>query len=433
MRPVEIIRAVRDQKALDGAELRQFIADISAGKVADYQATAFLMAVYFRGLSPELTVAMTLAMRDSGDVIDLHDIKGIKVDKHSTGGVGDKISVPLAPLVAACGVPVPMISGRGLGHTGGTLDKLESIPGFRVDLDVPTFKKTLQALGVCLIGQTGRIAPADKKLYALRDVTATVESIPLITSSILSKKLAAGIDALVLDVKVGQGAFMKDETTARQLAQSLVRVGTGAGLKVRAILTRMEAPLGRMIGNALEVRESLDILRGKGPADTTELTMVLGAHMLCMGGVCSDVASARRRLEEAVRSGAALQKFRDIIQAQGGDVRIVDQPDLLPTARYSTDVAASEIGYVTHIDSYALGILAMELGAGRARAEDTIDFGVGLELHAKVGDHVDNQKTIVTIFHNAPLNSDIVKDVQKAFKIGNAPVAESSLIIDEIT
>jgi len=431
VRVVDLLTHVRDGEPVAKGDIAALVRGIASGAIPDYQAAAFCMAVYLRGLADDSTVELTLAMRDSGRVINLDDVPGRKVDKHSTGGVGDKISLPLAPLVAACGVPVPMVSGRGLGHTGGTLDKLEAIPGFRVDLSVDRFRELVRQIGLCLIGQTADLAPADKKLYALRDVTATVESIPLITSSILSKKLAEGIDALVLDVKVGRGAFMKDEASARRLATSLVRVGTGAGLQVRALLTRMEEPLGTTIGNALEVRESLAILRGEGPADTTELTLALGAEMLVLGRIAASLAEARTKLEAAQRSGAGLDKFRAVIEAQHGDPRIVDKPALLPTAKQTTVVKASMSGVLSRIDAYALGVAAMRLGAGRSKADDTIDPAVGIELFRRVGDSVRAGDELALIHHNTPAEQ-AVADTRQAYVIGDEPALQGPLIIDRI-
>lgn len=392
-----VLRRVRDGQRVEPGDLKRFIDGLRTGEVTDYQATAFLMAVYCKGLDDDLVAALTLAMRDSGEVIDLSGVPGRKVDKHSTGGVGDKISIPLAPVVAACGVAVPMISGRGLGHSGGTLDKLESIPGFRVDLSVDEFKAQVRDLGCCLIGQTGNIAPADKKLYALRDVTATVESVPLITASILSKKLAEGIDALVLDVKVGRGAFMKTEAEARELAESLVRVGESAGVQVRAVLTSMEQPLGRTVGNALEVRESIDILRGVGPEDTTELTVTLAAHMLVLGHKAKTLEEAKDRATAAIEDGAALRQLGEIISAQGGDPRVIDDESVLPSAPVVREVTAPDDGVVASIDAFTVGMAAVRLGAGRARAEDTIDPAVGFELLKKVGDEVREGEAIVRV------------------------------------
>jgi pyrimidine-nucleoside phosphorylase len=432
MRVVDLLRLVRDGDSVPEDALRVFVQGISQGTVPDYQATAFLMAVFHRGLNDASTAALTLAMRDSGQRIDLSDVPGIKVDKHSTGGVGDKISVPLAPWVAACGVPVPMVSGRGLGHTGGTLDKLESIPGFRVDLDLPRFRRTVRELGLCLIGQTADLAPADKKLYALRDVTATVESIPLITASILAKKLAEGIDALVLDVKVGRGAFMKDLDSARRLAQSLVRVGTAAGVAVRALLTRMDAPLGRTIGNALEVRESIDILHGRGPEDTTELTLALGAEMLVLGRVAVDAAEARQKLLAVRDSGAAAAKLEAIIAAQDGDPRVVAHPERLPQASHRTVVRAERSGTILEMDAFELGMTAMRLGAGRSRAEDRVDPAVGIELCETVGATVAAGTPLALVHHNAPLAAEVAAAVRQAIRIGEGQPAARPLVLETL-
>jgi pyrimidine-nucleoside phosphorylase len=432
MRSVDLIRGVRDNNPPSASDLAVFVQGIAKGEIPDYQASAFLMAVFFRGLPSELTAAMTLAMRDSGRVIDLSHIKGVKVDKHSTGGVGDKISLPLAPLVAACGVPVPMVSGRGLGHTGGTLDKLESIPGFRVDLSLERFAELVQQHGLCLIGQTSDLAPADKKLYALRDVTGTVESVPLITASILSKKLAEGINALVLDVKVGRGAFMKTVEDARVLANSLVRVGTQAGVQVRALITDMDQPLGRTIGNALEVKESLEILQGKGPADTTELTLALGAEMLVMGKVAKDTTEARAQLQKAITSGAGLKKFRDIVEAQHGDPRVVDDPGKLPASEHKSAVLAREAGVVTDIDPYAVGTAAVRLGAGRARAEDKVDHGVGIVLAKKVGDTVERGEPIAYVHHRGNADAEL-QAIEAGFRIGEKAPPARPLIVDTLT
>ncbi len=429
MKVVDFLKCIRDGREVSAEDIRWFIEGVGSGEIPDYQATAYLMAVYQKGISDDMTVATTLAMRDSGDVIDLSHIAKTKVDKHSTGGVGDKISIPLAPWVAACGVPVPMISGRGLGHTGGTLDKLESIPGFRVDLTQERFCSLVDELGMAMIGATERVAPADRKLYALRDVTATVDSIPLITASILSKKLAEGIDALVLDVKVGRGAFMTDEASARELAQSLVRVGSGAGLDVRAYLTRMDVPLGRTIGNALEVRESIDILKGQGPEDTTELTLALGAEMLVLGGAAESLAQARERLLEAQSSGEALDVFRRSIDAQGGNSKIVDEPDLLPTAPERTHVLAPRAGVVGDMDAMGLGLAAMGLGAGRATAEDSIDPAVGLVLLKKPGEKVAESEPMVEIHHRGDLGETVAK-VQDSIVITESYESPGAIVID---
>src|SRR5690242_233168 len=334
MLPVELIRKKRDGGALDDAEIRAFVAGVTDGSIPDYQAAAMMMAIFFCGLDGRELATWADAMTRSGDVIDLRTIDRAKIDKHSTGGVGDKISLPLAPAVAACGVAVPMVSGRGLGHTGGTLDKLESIPGFRVDLPVEQFIAQVGALGTCLIGQTARIAPADRRLYALRDVTATIESVPLIASSIMSKKLAEGIDGLVLDCKVGAGAFMRTADAARRLCAAIRAIGVAAGKRVTCVLTDMDAPIGRTIGNALEVRESIEVLRGGGPADTRELTIALGGEMLVLGGVAKDPDDGRARIDAALKDGSALAVFAKVVAAQGGDARVCDDPGkVLPRAK----------------------------------------------------------------------------------------------------
>jgi pyrimidine-nucleoside phosphorylase len=431
MRAVDVIRAVRDKQSLEDADLTHFIEEVTAGKIPDYQTSAFLMAVYHQGLSDAQTVALTLAMRDSGQVITHKGVDAPKVDKHSTGGVGDKISIPLAPWVAACGVPVPMISGRGLGHTGGTLDKLESIPGFRVNLGIERFQEMVRDIGVSLVGQTENLAPADRKIYSLRDVTATVESVPLITASILSKKLAEGIDALVLDVKVGRGAFMKDEASARILAESLVRVGRGAGLNMRAVLTRMDDPLGRFIGNALETQEAINILKGEGPQDTTELTRVLAREMLHLGKVVQSDEQANKLLDKTCASGKALEKFGEIIEAQGGDRGVLDDPTRLPQAPNQHVVTSDTNGYVAGVDAYALAMFAMRLGAGRATADATIDPSVGLEILKKRGQSVELNEPILRIFHRGPLHIN-PNDLQQAFDINSEKQPTPALIIDKI-
>ena len=394
----ELIVRKRDGEPLGESDIRALISGFMDGSVMDYQMSALAMAVYFRGMSFEETVALTLAMRDSGKVVDLAALDAPKVDKHSTGGVGDKVSICLAPIVAACGVVVPMMSGRGLGHRGGTLDKLEAIPGFRVDLSVRQFRAQLRKLGCALIGQTGDLAPADKRLYALRDVTGTVESIPLITASILSKKLAEGIDALVLDVKAGRGAFMKTEEEARALARSLVRVGTLAGKRVSALLTDMSSPIGLTIGNGIETNEALEVLHGGGPEDLREITFALGAEMLRAAGVEKSKARALRRLQRAVSDGAALDIMRRIVESQGGDGRVVDEPDRLTLSRYRATVVAPGDGHVTELDPLELGYASMGLGAGRTRAQDDVDPGAGIRLHVQLGDQVRAGDELATLY-----------------------------------
>ena len=389
MRAYDLIRKKRDGGVLQPAELEFLVQGATDGSVADEQLAAFLMAVFFRGLDPVLELPAWLeAMLRSGQVLDLSRIPGRKVDKHSTGGVGDKISLPLAPLAAVCGVRVPMVSGRGLGHTGGTLDKLESIPGFRVDLPIERFVQLVESLGLCLIGQTAEIAPADRKLYALRDATATVESVPLIASSILSKKLAEGIDALVLDVKVGSGAFMKSLPDARLLARTLIDLCRGMGRRCTALLTAMDAPLGFAVGNAVEVAESIEVLRGGGPDDVRELTLQLGVEMLLLGEAAPDVPTARQRLEDALADGSALRRFAQIVEAQGGDPGVVEDPRRLPRPAAVREVRLDRGGALAALDAEQVGMAAVELGAGRARKEDRVDPAAGVLLRKRRGDEV---------------------------------------------
>ena len=397
MRAYEIIHAKRDGKAIPAAEIAALVDGFTRGEVPDYQMAAFCMAVFFRGMDDAEVRALTEAMLRSGDVVDLSDVPGAKVDKHSTGGVGDKVSLALAPLAAACGVKVPMISGRGLGHTGGTLDKLEAIPGFRVDLPVDRFRALVREVGACLVGQTERLAPADRKLYALRDVTATVESIPLIAASIMSKKLAEGIDALVLDVKVGSGAFMKRPDDARALARTLAAIGRGMGKKVSALLTAMDQPLGRAVGNALEVVETVELLRGGGPPDLREVTVELTAEMLVLGGAARGRDAARARVAAAIADGRGLAKLEEIVAAQGGDPAAIRDPARLPRAPRTYDVPSGAAGFVGAIDAEAIGLAAVALGAGRARVEDRVDPAVGVVVHKKLGDPVERGEPLCTV------------------------------------
>lgn len=429
----DIIRRKRDGLPLSDDDILGFLSAYTRGDVPDYQMAAMAMAVFFRGLLPEELAAWTRAMLHSGDVIDLTDLPGRKVDKHSTGGVGDKISIPLAPLVAACGVLVPMISGRGLGHTGGTLDKLESIPGFRVDLDVPTFRRLVGELGCCLIGQTERVAPADRKLYALRDVTSTVDSIPLIASSIMSKKLAEGIDALVLDVKFGTGAFMRERDKARELAQTMVGIGRSFGKDVVALLTDMNQPLGRCVGNSLEIIESLDVLQGNGPPDVVELTVALGAEMLVLGHVAGDIEDGRRRIEKAISSGEGFRVFERIVEAQGGDPRALTDRALLPTARRTQTVASEKTGWVSAFASDEIGRAAMLLGAGRYKVDDTIDPAVGVVLHAKTGDRIEKGQPLATFHVNAETSlPEARRKLLAAISVSDAPPPPSPLVVERI-
>jgi pyrimidine-nucleoside phosphorylase/thymidine phosphorylase len=393
---------------------------------------AFCMAVFFRGMDEAETAALTGAMLRSGDVLDLSDVPGAKVDKHSTGGVGDKVSLALAPLAAACGVKVPMISGRGLGHTGGTLDKLEAIPGFRVDLPVERFRALVRDVGACLVGQTARLAPADRKLYALRDVTATVESIPLIAASIMSKKLAEGIDALVLDVKVGSGAFMKDLAAARALAAALAGIGRGMGKQVSALLTRMDEPLGRAVGNALEVREVVELLSGGGPPDLREVTVELTAEMLRLGGVADGLPAARARVEAAIADGRGLAKLEEIVAAQGGDPAVVRDPERLARAPEIHDVPSPGAGFVAAIDTEALGLAAVALGAGRRRVEDLVDPAVGLVVHAKLGDELERGAPLCTVHAGAGSEGRdrIAARIAGAYRLAPAPPPPRPLVLE---
>lgn len=433
MNPVEFVRQKRDRLEHQPAEIAAFIDAFVAGRVADYQASAWLMAAFLSGLSEAETLALTRAMLGSGKVLSLPSVRAPKIDKHSTGGVGDKISLCLAPLVAACGVAVPMISGRGLGHTGGTLDKLEAIAGFRVDLPVKRFERIVRDVGCCIVGQTAELAPADKRLYALRDVTATVESIPLIVASILSKKLAAGLDGLVLDVKCGGGAFMKDLKSARQLARALVAVGQGAGKRVSALITDMSAPIGRSIGNALETREAIEILRDAGPADTRQLTLELGAEMLLLAKRSKSRAAAIARLERALANGSALAVFRRMVAAQGGDARVVDEPGRLPQSKARLDVLAAKGGYVGAIDAHALGVLAIELGAGRTRADQAIDHAAGFVLGVAVGERVARGSLLATIHAAHGRAAQLVQGrVQSAFKLAAKPPGSRKIVLERV-
>lgn len=401
MFPQHVIARKRDGRVLAAAEIEAFVRGATDGSWADYQLSAMLMAIFLNGMTAEETAAYTRAMMNSGVVADLSDVPGIKVDKHSTGGVGDKVSLPLAAMVAACGVPVPMISGRGLGHSGGTLDKLESIPGFKVNLSLPEYAAQVGRLGCALIGQTKDLAPSDKKLYALRDVTATVECVPLICGSIMSKKLAEGIDGLVLDVKFGRGAFMKEIDRARELALAMVEIGRAMGKDVRALLTAMDQPLGRAVGNAVEVAESIACLRGAGPADLMEITYALGVEMLLIGGVATEPAAARTQLEAVVANGAALDKFRTIVQAQGGDARVCDDPSgVLPQAAQQVPLLATRAGFVQDVDAMEVALAALRLGAGRARAEDAVDPAVGITGLVKVGERVEVGQPLCVVHAN---------------------------------
>ena len=424
MRAVELIQKKRDAGTHTREELAFLVSEFTRGAIPDYQMGAWLMAVYLRGLNAAETADLTDLMLRSGEVLDLSDLPGLKVDKHSTGGVGDKASLIIAPVAAAGGVLVPMISGRGLGHSGGTVDKLESIPGFRTNLSLPELRQALTEVGCALIGQTQEIAPADKKIYALRDLTATVACIPLITASILSKKLAEGIDALVLDVKVGNGAFMKDEAQATALAESMRAIGTRMGKRMVALLTGMDQPLGRAAGNAIEIAESVETLRGNGPADLTELCRELSAWMLHLGARAQTLDEGRQQYDRLISSGAAAQKFQQIVAHQGGDPRVVDDPKRLPQARLRADWLAPAAGFVTGMQTERLGWATMALGAGRLRLEDAVDPAAGFLFHKKLGDRVEKGEPLLTAFYNEERKWDEAKRwLEGACEIGaSAPV-----------
>jgi pyrimidine-nucleoside phosphorylase len=422
MRAVDILRKKRDGHALEPGEIEAFVRGVTARQWPDYQTSALLMAIVLRGMNAEETAFLTRAMVDSGSRVDLSELPGVKVDKHSTGGVGDKTSLIVAPLAAACGVIVPMMSGRGLGHTGGTLDKLESIPGFRVYLSLPEFRAALRKVGCALIGQTAEIAPADKILYALRDVTATVESIPLITASIMSKKIAEGISALVMDVKCGRGAFMKTPADAHRLAESIVGTGNANGVRTTALVTAMDAPLGRAVGHSLEVIESLEVLKGRGPDDVRTLSLALAARMVLMAGQATTLAQAEIQVHEALTSGRGLQKFRDIIVEQGGNPHVVDHYDNLPSTPRRALVQAERSGYLTTLDAEQIGRALTVLGAGRDRVEDVIDHGVGATLLKMQGDGVKAGEAILELHYREPIRlGPAVALIKKAIVVGDAP------------
>jgi pyrimidine-nucleoside phosphorylase len=429
MRAVDIIAKKRDGKLLTRDEISFIVRGYTGGEIADYQMSALLMAIYLRGMESEETIALAEEMLHSGEVIDFSDLGRPRIDKHSTGGVGDKTSLVIAPVVAAAGVLVPMISGRALAHSGGTLDKLESIPGFRTDLSLTEFRSTLEKTGAALIGQTAEIAPADKKLYALRDVTATVACRPLMAASIMSKKMAEGISGLVLDVKVGNGAFMRSEDEAHSLAQTMLSIASGLGKDCVALLTDMDQPLGRAVGNSLEVIEALDTLRGAGPEDFKTLCRELSAQMLALGQATPDVEQGGKLYDELIASGRALEKMREIIEAQSGDPRVVDDYELLPRARDKRVIAASEAGYIQAIDTEAIGHASMLLGAGRLRLDTPIDFSVGLIMDARVGDRVEPDSALATIhFNDAALADEAAEMIARAYTISSDRIEPPQLI-----
>ncbi len=400
MRMYDIIMKKRNGGELSKEEIEFFIQGYTKGEIPDYQVSALMMAIFFQKMTEAETLYLTMAMAHSGEMLDLASINGTKVDKHSTGGVGDKTSLALTPMVAACGIPVAKMSGRGLGHTGGTIDKLESFPGFSTALTAGKFIQNVNEIGIAIMGQTADLAPADKKLYALRDVTATVDNMSLIASSIMSKKLAAGADAIVLDVKTGSGAFMKAEEDARALASEMVKIGNNAGRKTIAVVSDMDQPLGRAVGNALEVKEAIDTLKGCGPKDFEELCLVLGTQMLLAGGVASDANEAEGMLRKTIEDGSALKKLAEFVEAQGGDARAVYNPDILPKASIVQPVLAQKEGYIAHIECDEIGICSLILGGGRETKESEIDLSVGLVLEKKVGDYVQKGEPLAYLHAN---------------------------------
>ena len=434
MNTVELIQKKRDHGLLDEEEIAWLIRSYTSGAIPDYQMAAMAMAIFLNGLEQAELVEWTRAMLHSGDVLDFSAITMPKVDKHSTGGVGDKVSIPLAPMVAACGVAIPMMSGRGLGHTGGTLDKLESIPGFTTELDPVRFRQTLDRCGLVLAGQSESLVPADRKLYALRDATGTVESIPLISSSIMSKKLAEDLDGLVLDVKVGSGAFMKELERARALAETMVGIGKGYGVKTVALLTAMDTPLGNEVGNANEIAESIAVLRGEGPDDLVEVTIALGIEMLSVAGIETMANDAREMLVSTLTIGKALELFARVIEAQGGDPAVTEDPDrILPRAPHVAEVAAHTSGYLQTLDALRVGVAAMRLGAGRERKEDTIDPAVGITLLVKPGEPVENGRPILSLSYRHPARfEEALSVLDGAIEIGDDEPEPKPLILERV-
>ncbi|MEH7018821.1 MULTISPECIES: pyrimidine-nucleoside phosphorylase [Bacillus] len=433
MRMVDIIAKKRDGKELTTEEIQFFIKGYTDGSIPDYQVSALAMAIFFQDMSDRERADLTMAMVNSGETIDLSEIEGVKVDKHSTGGVGDTTTLVLGPLVAALDVPVAKMSGRGLGHTGGTIDKLEAVEGFHVEITKEQFIDLVNRDKVAVIGQTGNLTPADKKIYALRDVTGTVNSIPLIASSIMSKKIAAGADAIVLDVKTGAGAFMKTEEEAKKLAHAMVRIGNNVGRQTMAVISDMSQPLGFAIGNALEVKEAIDTLKGEGPEDLTELVLVLGSQMVVLGKKANTLEEAREMLKEVMKNGKAIEKFKEFLRNQGGDSSIVDHPEKLPQAKYVIDVPAKTSGVVSNIVADEIGIAAMLLGAGRATKEDEIDLAVGLMLRKKVGEAVKEGEALVTIYANRENVEDVKAKIYENISISEkaeAPTLIHTIITD---
>lgn len=432
MRFVDIIEKKKNKIELSDEEIKFWIDCVTDESIPDYQTSALLMAIVLNGMSEHETAKLAEFMMKSGDVLDLSDIDGIKADKHSTGGVGDKTSLALGPIISACGLKLAKMSGRGLGHTGGTLDKLESIDGFNVFLTEKEFKKQIKEIGFAITGQTGQLVPADKKLYALRDVTATVDSIPLIASSIMSKKLASGSDTILLDVKYGEGAFMHTIDDAKKLARAMINIGKKLGKDTRAMITDMNQPLGKAIGNALEVKEAIETVKGKGPKDFTELVLTAGEIMLMQGKIAKNKNQARKMLEDAINSGKAFEKLKKMVEYQGGNVCQIENPSLLPQAKYKTDMKSKNEGYIDHIHSMNLGILSMKLGGGREKKEDKINYAVGLEMKVKKGDRIKKGDTLCTVYHVEKLSDEWIESFYQTFTYSNKktnpiPVVEEIL------
>lgn len=432
MRIVDIIEKKKNKEELTDAEIGYWIDGVTDGSIPDYQTSALLMAIVLNGMTDHETAKLAEAMMNSGDVMDLSDIEGIKSDKHSTGGVGDKTSIALGAIVSACGLKLAKMSGRGLGHTGGTLDKLESIERLNIFLTEEEFKKQVNEIGFAIIGQTGELVPADKKLYALRDVTATVNSIPLIASSIMSKKLASGSDTILLDVKYGEGAFMKTKEDAKKLANAMIAIGTKLGRNTKAVITDMNQPLGNTIGNALEVREAVDTVKGQGPKDFTELVTVAGEIMLMQAGKAENKDQARKMIEDAINSGKAFEQLKKMVKSQGGNVDQIEDTSLLPQAKYKTEMKAKEEGYIEHIHSMNLGILSMKLGGGREKKEDDINYAVGLEMNVKKGDKVKEGDLLCTVYHDQELTEEWIESFYDTFsytkeKTNPIPIVEEIL------
>ena len=432
MRFVDIIEKKKNKKELTDEEIKFWIDGVTDESIPDYQTSALLMAIVLNGMTDHETAKLAECMMNSGDVIDLSDINGIKADKHSTGGVGDKTSLALGPIISACGLKLAKMSGRGLGHTGGTLDKLESIEGFNVFLKEEDFKKQVNEIGFAIIGQTGELVPADKKLYALRDVTATVDSIPLIASSIMSKKLASGSDTILLDVKYGEGAFMHTIEDAKKLANAMINIGKKLGKNTKAMITDMNQPLGNTIGNALEVKEAIETVKGNGPKDFTELVLTAGEIMLVQGKIAKNKNEARAMLEDAINSGKAFEKLKKMVEYQGGNVKQIEDPDLLPQAKFKTQMKSQKEGYIDNIHSMNLGILSMKLGGGREKKEDNINYAVGLEMKVKKGDKIKKDDILSTVYHDKKLTDEWIESFYNTFSYSNEktnpiPVVEEIL------